>query len=134
MGQDKVLFFAVFSLIALVGVLYWFAMAKAGRDLLLTIVLACVTGGILGNLNDRLGLWEPTSLYPLAGQAAVWPEHAVRDWIRLSYRDHVWPNFNVADCLLVFGASMLVLHSFRSPKSAATAVPSPQAVSAVKGS
>jgi signal peptidase II len=133
-GQNKVLFFAAFSFLALAGILVWFSWAKAGRDLFLTIVLACVTGGILGNLNDRLGFWEPTSLSPEAGPMVIWPEHAVRDWIRLSYGEHVWPNFNVADCLLVVGASMLVWHSFRAPKTAPSSASRSTTMSAVKGS
>ncbi len=133
LGQNRVLLFAAFSFVALAGILIWLAWAKAGHDLLLTIVLACVTGGILGNLNDRLGLWEPTSLNHEA-PAAVWPEYAVRDWIRFSYGEHVWPNFNIADCLLVFGASMLVWHSFRAPKPTPASAPSSPPMSAIKGS
>jgi len=135
LGQNMVFIFAVFSVFALVGIVYWFAWAKAGRDLLLTVVLACVTGGILGNLNDRLGLWLPTSRYPEATQTVIWPDHAVRDWIRLSYGEHVWPNFNIADCLLVFGATMLVCHSFRAPRSASSATHASQTtISAAKRS
>ena len=126
LGQNKVLFFAIFSFIALFGILAWFALAGGGRDLFLTLVLACVTGGILGNLYDRLGLWEPSFAVPENRQLAEemarggefeYSRNAVRDWIRLSYGRFVWPNFNVADCLLVCGAVALVWHSFRTQKS-----------------
>jgi lipoprotein signal peptidase len=39
----------------------------------------------------------------------------------LTYNDYVWPNFNIADSVLVTGAIMLAIHSFRNdplaPKS-----------------
>jgi signal peptidase II len=87
------------------------------RDRLLTVALAAVMGGILGNLHDRLGLW---SLPP--GQVAI-DTHAVRDWILVQYQGWVWPNFNVADSLLVCGAAALFWHAMRqpaTPKHAAT--------------
>ena len=129
LGQNKVLFFAVFSFIALFGILAWFVFAGGGRDLFLTLILASVTGGILGNLYDRLGLWEPTFAVPANAQLAEeWAErgefeysrNAVRDWIRLSYGRFVWPNFNIADCLLVCGAVALVWHSFRGQQASKT--------------
>jgi signal peptidase II len=108
LGQGRVLLFAFLSVVALAGILYWFVWAGAARDRFLTLTLACVTGGILGNLYDRLGLW--TSAFD--GLPRI---YAVRDWIRVSYRDFVWPNFNLADSLLVCGACLLVWHAFRTP-------------------
>lgn len=114
LGQDKVLLFAAFSFVALIGIVLWFAFFGGGRDLLLTLILGCVTGGILGNLYDRLGLWEATFTDPTVAAlyADEYPRYAVRDWIRLSYDRYVWPNFNIADCLLVVGAVALVWHSY----------------------
>lgn len=104
--QGGVLWLAGLSVVAASGVLYWFFAKGAAHDRWLTVTLGCVLGGILGNLYDRLGLW--TAVDGFDG-----PEHAVRDWILLAYRDFVWPNFNVADSLLVCGAVMLVWHCFR---------------------
>lgn len=114
LGQDRVLLFAAFSFVALIGIVVWFAFFGGGRDLVLTFILGCVTGGILGNLYDRLGLWDATFANPTAASlyADEYPRHAVRDWIRLSYDRYVWPNFNIADCLLVVGAAALVWHSY----------------------
>ncbi len=123
LGQNKVMFFAVFSFVALFGLLIWLVWGGGGRDLFLTLVLACVTGGILGNLYDRLGLWEPTFAVPANQQIAEelsergefeYSRNAVRDWISLSYGSFVWPNFNIGDCLLVCGAVALVWHSFQN--------------------
>lgn len=103
MGQGKVWFFTTMSFVALVGIGYWLLIKNALGDLWLTTTLGIISGGILGNLYDRLGLWNDSQIY------------AVRDWIRLSVGDHVWPNFNIADSLLVCGAAMLVLHSLTQP-------------------
>ena len=39
--------------------------------------------------------------------------YGVRDFILFTYQGHIWPNFNIADCLLVCGAIMLGISSFR---------------------
>ena len=74
----------------------------------MNVALGCVLAGIAGNLYDRLGLWHQPHL-PDAWQSAV------RDWILLRYGEHTWPNFNIADSLLVSGAAILAWHSFRAP-------------------
>ena len=56
MGQGFWLLFAALSIAAAVGILVWLFAAGAARDWLLTVALAIVTIGILGNLYDRLGL------------------------------------------------------------------------------
>src|SRR3569623_2098095 len=107
MGQGKVWLFASLSVAAAAFILYWLFVAGAARDRLLTIALGCVMGGILGNLYDRLGLW---SLPGFPGLRI----YAVRDWILFQYQAWVWPNFNLADRLLVCGAALLVWHTYRS--------------------
>ena len=105
LGQGQGFFFSILSIIAAVGILLWLFRFGAARDWLLTIALACVTGGILGNLYDRLGLWEAP------GAPGVFPK-MVRDWILFRYHGHTWPNFNIADSLLVSGACLLMYHGF----------------------
>jgi signal peptidase II len=41
------------------------------------------------------------------------PVHAVRDWILVMIGSFHWPNFNLADSMLVCGAILLVWHAFR---------------------
>lgn len=101
MGQGKVWIFAAASCIALLGISSWLFIFGAARDWLLNISLAVVMGGVLGNLYDRLGLWA----VPDAPQLRL---HAVRDWILFQCPPWVWPNFNIADSLLVCGGMMLV--------------------------
>jgi len=108
LGQDRVGLFAALSLAAAAGIVVWLFVGCAAHDLHLTVALACVTGGILGNLYDRLGFWS--SQMGLARRV-----HAVRDWILLQYGDYTWPNFNIADSLLVCGAVLLMWHAARQP-------------------
>lgn len=108
MGAGGANWFAGLSVVAMVGILYWLFVRKAAVDGLLTFALGCVTGGILGNLYDRLGLWTATG--PDGEQYKDIQE--VRDWILLRYGNFTWPNFNIADCLLVCGAALLFWHAF----------------------
>ena len=106
MGQGMVVLFAVLSVIAAIGILFWLFYAGAATDWLLTVALACVMAGILGNLYDRLGL--PGLQWP-NGE----PVYAVRDWILVMIGNWPWPTFNIADSLLVSGAVLLGWHAFR---------------------
>jgi signal peptidase II len=99
--------FAILSIVAAIGILVWLFGWGGAEDRWLTVALGCVMAGIVGNLYDRLGLWyEP-------GMPPEWSS-GVRDWILLRYRtrEWTWPNFNVADSLLVCGAAMLFVHAF----------------------
>jgi len=105
-GQGLVPLFVVFSLLAGAGIVYWLFVLGEAHSLWLTVALAAIMGGILGNLYDRLGL-----------HGLVRPDgsriYAVRDWILFQWDDSLrWPNFNLADSLLVCGAVMLLLHAF----------------------
>lgn len=105
-GEGYTWLFSSLSVIAIGGVFYWVFRAGGAHDLVLTIALGAILGGILGNLYDRLGLWE------CPGLQGVRLCH-VRDWILLKYQHFHWPNFNIADCLLVGGALLLGWHSLR---------------------
>ena len=108
MGAGNGRFFAILSVFAAGGILMWLFYARAARDLWLTVAMGSVMGGILGNLYDRLGLWIE------AGMPEIW-QSAVRDWILFRYGAYTWPNFNIADSLLVCGAAMLMWHAVREP-------------------
>ena len=103
MGQGKVFFFAAISFLAIGGILFWMFYGRATSDFAVTVALGLILGGILGNLYDRLGLWG---------------DYGVRDWILLRYGSFTWPNFNVADSLLVLGAGTLMWHAYyeKSPR------------------
>ncbi|MEX0585791.1 MAG: signal peptidase II [Pirellulales bacterium] len=118
MGQGYFGWFAVLSVLAGIGVLYWLFVLGAARDLILTVALGMISGGICGNLYDRLGLpglvWNG-----IRGHEVGEPVYAVRDWVRFKI-DSIgfdWPVFNVADSLLVCGAGLLLLGTFRRQAS-----------------
>ena len=103
MGKGGSHWFAALSVVAGIGIVYWLFFAGAARDRILTIALGSVTGGILGNLYDRLGLWA---------NAHAAHESGVRDWILMKIPNYPpWPNYNIADCMLVCGAALLMWHA-----------------------
>jgi len=117
-GQGMTWLFAALSLLAALAIPVWLFKFRAARDLWITIALGCVMAGVLGNLYDRLGLSEEDWVGP--GRASAEAVHAVRDWILWQANDQWrWPNFNIADSLLVLGAGMLFLRLVRSPSAAA---------------
>ncbi len=103
-GQGTV--FALLSVVAALGIVVWLFRFRAAESLWLTVALGMITGGIIGNLYDRLGMWWQEG-YPPAWSSGV------RDWILWqASTTWKWPNFNIADSLLVVGAGMLLYHSF----------------------
>lgn len=111
-GQGMVWLFALLSIIAAIAVPVWLFVFGAARDLWVTGALGAVLAGILGNLYDRLGL--PGLVWPPPGPRAGEPVYAVRDWILLQINDRwTWPNFNIADSLLVVGAAILFLRAMQ---------------------
>lgn len=134
MGKGLSWLFAIFSIFALVCVFAWLFIFKAAFDRWLTFALGLISGGILGNLYDRLGF----------GALATYPESTrdnVRDWILFRIQGgprmfDPWPNFNIADMLLVTGAGMLFLHALfmqppgeKSEADSDTEVPSTETIS-----
>jgi signal peptidase II len=109
-GQRYTSLFAILSLAAAVGIPLWLFAWGAARSQWLTASLALVLGGTLGNLYDRMGLH---GCLDEAGR----PIYAVRDFLLFTFGPFHWPVFNVADMLLVTGASMLVIHSFLAPRT-----------------
>lgn len=109
LGQGMTILFVLLSFAALgviMGVLFW---GDGVKNLPLTLALACITAGVLGNLFDRLGLpgleWN---------DAQRWgdPVYAVRDWLHFEIPGVLdWPVFNLADSLLVIGAGVIVAMS-----------------------
>lgn len=108
-GQGHSWFFAIFSLVALTAILVWLFVLKAAWDRWLTFALGLIAGGILGNFYDRIG-WGYLPQYPESIKTDV------RDWILFRWEGirifEPWPNFNIADSLLVAGAIMLFFHAF----------------------
>ena len=116
-GQGRVALFALLSVVALLGILYWLFVSGAAHDLLLTVALGSVCAGIFGNLYDRLGLPGLTWDFPPGRQGEA--VYAVRDWLHFQIVGLIdWPIFNIADSLLVCGAGLLIWHAFRAELNA----------------
>ena len=121
LGQGFSWLFAAMSICAAVVIVVWLFGSGAARDWLLTVALAIVTVGILGNLYDRLGLpglvWN--EYFP--NHTLNEPVYAVRDFILVMIGPYHWPNFNIADPCLVCGAALLVWHAlFTKPEREST--------------
>ena len=96
------LIFAMLSIIAAIGIVIWLFRLRAAVDRGLTIALALIMAGALGNCYDRLVLGQ------------------VRDFVHF-YVDAVNFNcaiFNFADNFLVIGAVVLVLLALRPDSTA----------------
>jgi signal peptidase II len=104
-GQNLTWLFALLSLLAVFMILYWLFVRLAARSWVLTLCLASIMSGTLGNLYDRLGwhgLMDPITREPI---------FAVRDFLLFRFGTYNWPVFNIADVLLVLGAGFLIVHS-----------------------
>ena len=104
------------SLAALLAIAYYFVRLPLSARLP-RLALALVLGGALGNLVDRLRLGY------------------VVDFIHVYWRQHAWPDFNVADSAITIGVVLLILDILREPRadpSGATgidaAAPSPERI------
>lgn len=133
-GQDATAFFTVASFAAIAGILVWLFVFGGARSRWLTVSLALIMSGTLGNLWDRLALHGCTDL---AGQ----PIHAVRDFFLFTFGGWNYPIFNFADAFLVSGAIMLVVQSvffvraeepLPSEGAAAQSVPAPHSSPATR--
>lgn len=98
-------FFIGISSLAILGIIGWAFWPHLHRTAIYTFTLAFILAGAVGNCLDRI-------IYG-----------GVRDWIWVYYQrgqyDYPfnWPVFNLADCWLVGGAIILVLHGiFWPPK------------------
>ncbi|MBL8814541.1 MAG: signal peptidase II, partial [Planctomyces sp.] len=123
MGQGFAPVFALLSVIALVGIVYWLFFKGAAQSAWLTTALGLVTGGTLGNLYDRL------ALHGVAFPNRTEPAQAVRDFLHFIIGSFDWPIFNLADSFLVIGAMMMMAQSFRQPAEALEGVSDPSAPS-----
>lgn len=84
--------FAVVSLLAAVAIMFWSTRPATRSDRVLCVALGLILAGTLGNFYDRIVF------------------DGVRDFLHW-YKFVNWPVFNVADCCLVCGAGLLLVHA-----------------------
>lgn len=100
--------FAVISVLAAGFIVCWTSRPAVARDRFLCLALGLILAGTLGNLYDRIVF------------------SGVRDFLHCYWGQHVWPDFNIADCCLVCGAGVLLAHSFFVADPAAQLQPAQQ--------
>jgi signal peptidase II len=88
-GGWQTIFFAVIALLVS-GVLVVFIKQLESHERFLGVAYACVLGGAIGNLIDRL----------MYGK--------VVDFVHWFYKDFHWPHFNIADIAICIGAAILI--------------------------
>jgi len=84
------------------GVIVVFLKRWGHESRLLSVALALVSGGAIGNLIDRVRFGS------------------VVDFIDWHWRDHHWYTFNIADSAISVGAALLVAHSLLPAPTATT--------------
>src|SRR5262249_42348977 len=97
--------FTILSIAAACFILFCTSRPAVARDRFLCLALGLMLGGTLGNLYDRLVFG------------------GVRDYLHCYYNTHIWPDFNIADCCLVCGAGVLLVHSFFAAEPAKAETP-----------
>lgn len=94
----KGVWLSIVSMVAL-GAIVVYALKLSPTHKLPQLALALVMGGAVGNLLDRSRLGY------------------VIDFVLVYWREHRWPNFNVADSAITIGICLLVLDIVRSPET-----------------
>ena len=123
MGQGMGMVFAAVSCAAIAGILWMVSRRETRADRWLLTALALITGGIIGNLWDRLGI--PALRWHAPPERVGAPVLAVRDWIHFKLDGVIdWPIFNLADTWLVIGAGVLLLVTWQATPASSTAPPS----------
>ena len=114
-GQNLTAVFVITSMAAGIGIVVWLFVFSAAQSRWLTVALAMIMSGTVGNLWDRLAMHGCTDLQDQ-------PVHAVRDFLLFTFGDYHYPIFNFADAFLVTGAVMLIVQSlFLTPPAPAEA-------------
>lgn len=125
MGQGFSFVFCAISIVAVILISVWLFVFGNARSLFWTLTLGMMTGGVLGNMFDRLGLhgirwpWDITALDGTFLHKQGDSVFAVRDWILVMLGSYHWPNFNLADSFLVVGAALILIHVFFFEKTEA---------------
>lgn len=90
--------FVIITIAILAGLIFW--LSRLGKtDRWLSVAIALIIAGALGNGIDRVALGY------------------VIDFIDLHIHQYHWPAFNVADIAITTGAIMLVIKFWRAKKS-----------------
>ena len=84
--------------VAAMGAVFYYALKAPPSERLTRGGLACILGGALGNIIDRVRLGY------------------VVDFVDVFYGNTHWPAFNVADSCICIGVGLLLVDGFRKPE------------------
>jgi signal peptidase II len=87
--QGQMIFFYIMTAIAVIGIIIWLSKLNMRREKVLTVALALILGGAIGNFIDRV-------VY-----------QAVIDFVHTIWWGRAFPIFNVADVALTIGAVLM---------------------------
>ena len=96
--QGQMLFFYVITAVAVFGIGFWLSKLDMKKERPLSIALALILGGALGNFIDRV-------VY-----------QSVIDFIHTVWWGYHFPIFNLADIALVCGGILMLFLEFRQSK------------------
>lgn len=85
-------FFIVLALLVMLWL--WAMLRQHARERLLPLALACIMGGAIGNVIDRLA------------------HGAVVDFLYFHYQQWAWPAFNLADSAITLGVVLMLWSQF----------------------
>ena len=88
---------AALAVVAVTAIIFYYHKSPPGRSLL-RFALGLATGGILGNLCDRI----------FRGYVVDFIEWHIRDYF-------YWPNFNIADAAITVGIALLIIDTIKNP-------------------
>ena len=89
--QGQMFFFYIMTAIAIAGIIYWLYKIDFKTEKVMTIALALILGGAIGNFIDRI-------LY-----------QSVIDFISTYWWGYSFPIFNIADMSLVIGVGLMAI-------------------------
>jgi lipoprotein signal peptidase len=107
--------FAGVSILAAAGIVVWATRRATVSDGSLCAALGLILGGTLGNLYDRIVFNGVRDFLYFYHEIDIWVWHSKDGW----------PVFNIADCGLVVGAGMLLVHAFLFTPADAPVAPEP---------
>lgn len=92
--QDQRWFFIIFTIVVVIGIVWYIQKVKHLPNKLFPFSLSLVLGGTIGNFLDRLLMGE------------------VVDFLKFNFGSYTFPIFNVADSCIVIGFGLIVLDTF----------------------
>ncbi|EGL19754.1 MULTISPECIES: signal peptidase II [unclassified Paenibacillus] len=105
--QDQRWFFILATLIIVVGVVLYLNRTRKAGQKLMSLALALLLGGAVGNFLDRLLFGEVVDFLQLHFQFSFFGKAV----------DYIYPIFNVADSAIVIGVILIFIDSIISWKN-----------------